>query len=163
MTRSQKIALIALGVVSVLFVGFVLYGRGQQPSSDCKGTEGKEACANEHKQAIKRMRSVFSAAGPSIELPEPRYAIAAKGVRKVTVPAGSESMRTLKLRLESGTVKLTYVNTLPDTDKNLRKQGTDGVELPRRGESETSFAVTKKGGTLTMLCRGEAPCAVVPG
>ena len=166
MTRNQKIAFIALGVVSVLFIGSVLYGQGQNPSSDCEGKE--EACADKNKQDIKRMRYLFSAADPSIKLPEQSYTIEAHGVHNVTVPEGSESMRTLKLRLESGVVHLTYAASAPGTGKRFEKQGTDGVTLPRgdvaednEDRNQTSFVVAEKGGTLTILCRGEVRCVVV--
>lgn len=158
MSRQQKLVLLALALLAVVFA--VLIGWGQiRPG--CGAQDKRPTC--KPGAGVKALRKLFSGAGPKVELPQQRYALDKPGSVQVDIGPSSDTIRTLKLKRVQGAFKLNLVNAPVQNGPDIKDQDKD-APLPRDAEDPEernlqTFAVTGGGGRLSITCV-TAPCAI---
>lgn len=165
MTRSQKVMLAVLALTVVVFA-LVLWRGAAQPG--CIGKPARDQPECKAGGGIKGLGSLTSSFAKGLKLPQPSYAVAANASVEVAIPAASDEMRSLKLKLAEGSAaQLSLVNARPDQDSDpdgMAKQRNEARnKLPYYDDDHVlqramTFVVTDKGGRLTMRCTGSSRC-----
>lgn len=165
MTRSQKVVLIGLALIVVLFALVTWHGAAQP---DCIGPHADAAPGCRPGGGIKSLGRLTSPFAKGMKLPQPSYAVAANTPSYVTIPAAAEKMRSLKIRLSEGSAaQLSLANAAPDEDSDPEGMAKQRVEsrnrLPYYDDEHVlqrvmTLVVTDKGGLLTMHCTGPTRC-----
>ena len=161
MTRSQKVMLVGLIALVLLFI--LVMARGlTQPKCLYKPERDTPRC--QPGGGMKGLGALTSPFARGLKLPQASYIVAPNAEFSVSIPATSDKMRSLKMKLtEDSTGGLKLVNVRPD-DGDMKDQ-TDETKnkLPRYDDDNVlvrtkTLVVTEQGARLTMYCTGSTRC-----
>jgi hypothetical protein len=165
MTRSQKVVLIALALILVLFVLVIWHG-ATRPA--CAGTAARKQPECRAGGGIRGIAALTSPFAPGVKLPKPSYTVAPNASVEVTIPAAPDKMRRLKLKLAEGSAaQLSLANARPDRDPDpdgmAKQRDISRNSLPFYDDDHVqqrtmTLVVTDMGGQLTMRCTGSTRC-----
>jgi hypothetical protein len=161
MTRAQKIALIGLATLAVLFIAALTVGQ-LQPS--CPGRPPTCAASYQPGAAMQKVGRWLAWGAPTALLPQPRYVVPAQGQVQIHIAPATDKMRTLKLHLtQGGPMQLSLLDQGP-VNPDLADQAK-GSTLPRAAQNPAdprsqSFVVSAAGAQLILQCQGSSPCTV---
>jgi hypothetical protein len=152
MTRAQKVTIVGLVLLLLLFV--LVTVRGARQPGDCGGPE---RCADRYEPS-----SLTTTAGRWLSPLAPRVALERKrfvGPVSFAVPPADKPFRVLKLRLAQGAAaRVVYTDLASAGDSPLREQTLD---LRAGGDKrEGSLTATRGGGTATLQCVGSCTVEV---
>ena len=165
MTRSQKVVLVGFALIVMLFALITWHGTAQ-PACAERAARIEPQC--KPGSFIKALSGLASWLSTGVKLPKQSYAVAVNARVDVAIPAASDKLRSLRVKLTQGSAaQLSLVNVRPDEDSDpdgMAKQRDESRnKLPYANEDGAlqitmTFVVTDKGGRLTMHCTGSSPC-----
>jgi len=176
MTRQQKLVLIGLVLIGLVFALVML--RGGLQKGDCPDTK---KCSDDYIADLEDKKSRGEQGGLSATVggwlislapkvawtnkPEswrekPRFLLSGGvPIEEQVEPDKEKPFRILRMRLTSGTkASLEYIDT--DSRTKAPKLHQQPLTLSASDKPEGTFVVTRKGGRLTIGCVGLGPCAV---
>lgn len=170
MTRQQKLVLVALAVLLLLFTLVML--RGGMQKGDCPD---QKKCSDDYLAAHQkgerpslsaRAGSLLAPLAPKLEWrnktvqwrEERRFKLPGNGILREQIEADDKPFRMGRMRLTSGPAALlVYVDTGSSSEsKPALQQQT--LNLSTSDKDEGTFIATRKGGFLTITCF--YPCTV---
>ena len=167
MTRQQKIVLIALAAVLLVFALVVLRGglqKGDCPdTAKCRDDYMAQSNASQSKGERRGLKDTFgdwlAALAPKVKLPKDAFVLPGGSV-SVPVAGDKKPFRVGRMRLMSGPeAELAYrdTGTASKPESKLHEQSLDlSADNNKR---EGTFVATRQGGVLTITCK--FPCTVV--
>lgn len=161
MTRTQKMMLVGLIVLVLVFI--LVTARGlTQPACLDKLERDTPRC--KPGGGMKGLGALTAPFAKGLKLPQASYTVAPNADLSVNIPATSDKMRSLKMKLTEGSAgALRLVNLTPD-DGDMKDQSDEKKNtLPRYDDDNAlvrtkTLVVTEQGARLTMYCTGSTRC-----
>ena len=170
MTRSQKLMLLALALIAVVFALVIWHG-ATRPACVDEVPPSQPGC--KPGGGIKSLGALTAPFTKSLKLPQPSYPVAPNTSVSVVIPAASDDMRSLKVKLAEGSAaQLSLANVRPDKDTHpehiARQRALSRNSLPFQDDDHVlqrtmTLVVTDLGARLTMRCTGASRCVFTDG
>lgn len=163
MTRTQKIVVVALALVVLLFAWVTWHG-AHQPA--CPGGPSSDA-ACQPGAGTRAIATLLAPFGGGVQLPQKTVNVPFDALETVKIPPSSDEMRRLNVTLVSGAQgAVGLVNVAPSTLAPA-SQG-DEARLPdptadASARMSRTYVVTSQGATLKLRCLVRAGCVFEGG